>query len=205
MRIRGSSCGSGSKMGKSARFSLSFRKTLKDLLSWFRFSKVRGLIIGGVALSFLGRPRLTEDIDGLVLIDRERWDSFLDAGKRFGFSSRISGPIPFAQGRRMLLLKHAETGVEVDISLGLLPFEKECLKRKILVRLGDFSVPVPSVEDLVIMKAVAHRPQDLADIDSLLAVHPKLDKKRIRRWVKEFASVLEMPEIFEDLEKNLKR
>ena len=55
------------------------------------------------------------------------------------------------------------------------------------------------------MKAVAHRTRDLADIEAVLEAYPKLDFKRIRKWVKEFAEVLEMPEIYEDLNKLIKK
>ncbi len=53
------------------------------------------------------------------------------------------------------------------------------------------------------MKAVAHRPIDMEDIRSVLEANPHLDFKRIKHWVEEFARVLEMPEIFADLEKLL--
>jgi hypothetical protein len=55
------------------------------------------------------------------------------------------------------------------------------------------------------MKAVAHRSRDLSDIESLVAVHSRLDVGRIERWVKEFADALAMPEIFSDLRAVLKR
>ena len=64
---------------------------------------------------------------------------------------------------------------------------------------------MPAPEDLIIMKAVAHRQRDLIDIEAILDAHPKLNLKRIRKWVKEFSSVLEMPEILKDIEKMLKR
>jgi hypothetical protein len=53
------------------------------------------------------------------------------------------------------------------------------------------------------MKAVAHRQKDLLDIESIVDIHPKLNLKRIRKWVNGFSEVLEMPEISDDLEKIL--
>jgi len=192
-------------MVKSRWLSQSFEKVLHDLLSWFRHTHTRGLIIGGVAAAFLGRPRLTEDVDAVVLVAPDQWEKFLFSGKKFGFIPRISDPISFAKRSRMLLLKHKKTGVEVDISLGMLPFEEECVKRKIIVKIGNLSIPLPMVEDLIIMKAVAHRRQDLADIETLLAVNPKLNQKRIRKWVKEFSIVLDMPEIYRDMKDLLRQ
>ena len=53
------------------------------------------------------------------------------------------------------------------------------------------------------MKAVAHRPIDMADIQSLMDAQPNIDLKRVRHWVRECLSVIEMPEIYNDLEKIL--
>ena len=53
------------------------------------------------------------------------------------------------------------------------------------------------------MKAVAHRPIDMADIQSLMDAQVDIDLRRVRQWVREFSSVLEMPEIYNDLEKIL--
>jgi hypothetical protein len=50
------------------------------------------------------------------------------------------------------------------------------------------------------MKAVAHRPRDAADIKGLLEANPALDRGHVKGWVKEFADLLESPEILRDLE-----
>jgi hypothetical protein len=60
-------------------------------------------------------------------------------------------------------------------------------------------------EDLVVMKALARRTRDIADIEAVLDAHPDLDLDRVRYWVGEFAAVLEAPEILEDLERMLNR
>jgi hypothetical protein len=104
-----------------------------------------------------------------------------------------------------LLVSHKSTGIDVDISLAALPFEKESIARAKWMDVGGLSLPLPTPEDLIIMKAVAHRPRDLADIESVLDAHPKLDLRRVRRWVREFSTALEMPDILKDLEAILGR
>jgi hypothetical protein len=42
---------------------------LRDLMAWVKAGKVQGVVIGGLAASLLGRPRLTRDVDMLVLAD----------------------------------------------------------------------------------------------------------------------------------------
>lgn len=65
--------------------------------------------------------------------------------------------------------------------------------------LGGLSLPLPTPEDLLIMKAVAHRPRDLVDAEAIMEAHPRLDRRRVRSWVRQFAEALETPEILVDL------
>ena len=159
------------------------------------------MVIGGIAASLIGRPRATRDIDVVVWIDSGEWDSFLKSGENHGFYPRLKNALDFAKENRVLLLCHRPSGIDVDISFGALPFEKEAIRRSVKKRIKGFDLALPTPEDLVIMKAVAHRQKDLVDIDSILDVNSNLDRSRVRRWVKEFAKALEMPELVEDLEK----
>lgn len=180
-------------------------KVLHDLANWFDEQSVRGAIIGGVAASLRGRPRMTQDVDVVVWLGDQKVDSLLASGVSFGFEPRISDVLRFAEKNRVLLLVHSATLTPVDISLGGLPFEEEAITRASIVRVGGVSIPVAASEDLIIMKAVARRPRDMADIESMIDANPDLDTARIRQWAGEFATVLEMPEILADLELMLSR
>jgi hypothetical protein len=48
-------------------------------------------------------------------------------------------------------------------------------------------------EDLIVMRAIAHRPRDVADIESILEASPGIDEARIRSLVRDFAAALEAP------------
>jgi hypothetical protein len=180
-------------------------EVLSDLVTWFKVGKVPGAVIGGVAASILGRPRLTQDVDALVILDEGRWSRFLANGESQGFVQRRADALAFAQEIRVLLMRHQKSGMDVDIVFGSLPFEREAVARATWVDLGGVQLPLPLPEDLIIMKAVAHRPRDLGDIEAILAAHPKLNLRRVRRWVREFAAALGMPDIPTDLEALLAR
>ncbi len=173
---------------------------LHQLMSWFENEQVSGIIIGGVAASLLGRPRLTHDVDALVSLEEERWPEFLSLAKQYDFGPRIRDPLQFAQKSRVLLLKHGASHIDVDIVFAALPFELESIRNATALEIEGLSVQLPRVEDFVIMKAVAARPKDLIDIESLIEAHPNLEYKRIRKVVREFADVLDMPDINENLE-----
>jgi Nucleotidyl transferase of unknown function (DUF2204) len=178
---------------------------LPDLMKWWHSEHVAGLVIGGLAVALLGRPRVTRDIDTLVIVPEKNWQAFMNSGKPFGFVARHSDALAFAHEARVLLLRHGPTSIDIDVSLGCLRFEEEAVARATSVQVGRVSVPLPTPEDLVIMKAVAHRERDLQDIDGLLAAYPKLNVRRVRRWVKSFADALELPEIYDDLKRRLAR
>jgi hypothetical protein len=180
-------------------------EVLRDLVAWLKASRVEGIVIGGVAAAILGRPRATQDVDALVLLNDPR--EFLEVGAKHGFRGRIADPVAFARQSRVLLLRHEPTGIHVDISMAGLPFEEEAIRRgrPRAIRGVPVQIPIPTPEDLIIMKAVAHRPRDTADIEAILDMHPKIDAARVLRWVADFAQVLEMPELREDIEKLLKR
>lgn len=177
-----------------------FIRILEDLLIWLESTKTQGVIIGGIAVSLLSRPRMTQDVDILAMLAESQWGTFLEKGSRFGFVPRITDALSFAQKNRVLLLRHTPSGVKVDISFGVLPFEQESIERLEKIKVGTLVIPIPTPEDLIIMKAVAHRGKDLADIEAILEAQEKIDLRRVRKWVKEFAKVLEMPEIYHDLE-----
>ena len=174
---------------------------LCDMVAWLKAKQVQGLIIGGIAVSILGRPRVTRDVDVLVLLDEKDWNEFLSRGKEFGFVARITDSLKFARKAKVLLVRHEPSGMDVDVTFGTLPFEREAITHADWVNIKGVRIPLPIPEDLIIMKAIAHRPRDLADIESIMDAHPELNWRRIRRWAKEFSTVLEMPDILTDLEK----
>jgi predicted nucleotidyltransferase len=163
----------------------------------------RGVIIGGIAASLLGTPRYTVDLDVVFLLSFVDISRFIQEANVQGFEPRISDPIEFARQTRVLLLKHIDSGVDVDISLGILPFEEEMVARSQLLQVGELSLRLPTPEDLIIMKAVAHRPKDLEDIRAVAASHPGLDKERIRFWVEQFGEALVQPELWIMIQKLL--
>ena len=55
------------------------------LVTWFKARKVPGVVIGGLAASLLGRPRLTRDMDMLVLVDQGQWAEFMAAGAKWSY------------------------------------------------------------------------------------------------------------------------
>ena len=178
------------------------RDAVRALLAWSETSRVPMVVIGGVAVSMLSKPRTTKDVDVVVwLPDHEEWRAFLADGKSHGIVPRIPDALEFAFGSRVLLLRHEGSGVPIDVSMGALPFEENAVRRATSMEVGDLRVPLPVPEDLLVMKAVAHRARDIADIESILNAHPHVDEAWVVSKVREFAEALDSPELVTDLAK----
>ena len=171
-------------------------QAVQNLLSAFNN---QGTIIGGIAASLLGTPRLTVDLDAVFLLDLDDLPRLLVEAVKLGIEPRIADPIAFAKTSRVLLLRHTMSGIDIDLSLGILPFEVEMVERSQMIDLGVIQLRLPTPEDLIIMKAVAQRPKDLADIQAIGASHPDLDRERIQYWVKQFGQALDLPDLWKTI------
>jgi hypothetical protein len=172
-------------------------EALDRLLSHFGY---QGVIIGGIAVGLLSQTRFTEDLDAMVLLSLDDIPQFIAAAQKVEIIARISQIEEFAKHNRVLLLRHAPSQTNIDISLGALPFEQEVVQRSIVHVIDDtLTIRLPTPEDLIIMKAVAHRPKDLLDIQEIIQSNPDLDRERIQVWVAQFVTLLDMPELWNDI------
>lgn len=188
-----------------AESNLHLRPALRAVLDLLRENGTPGAVIGGLAVSAHAQPRMTRDVDVLTLLRFEGLDAFLSVARKHGFESRHADPSRLAREVRMVLLRHAPSGVTVDISLGCTPFDEEAVRNAVHRQIAGIPTPIVTPEDLIITKAVAHRPIDAGDIDMVLTAHPEANVRRVRRIVKDYAALLEDPEVVADLEKILAR
>ena len=174
---------------------------LKSISLLLKDNDVEGMIIGGLAVSLIGRPRYTNDIDLMILDLDERLPEIILRLKELGIEPRIEGVEKFAHKSRVLLMRHTESGINIDISMGILPFEIDAVSRRQIKSHSGIEIVLPSPEDLIIFKSVAHRPQDIEDIKAILNRYQHLDKGYILSRVKEFADVLERDDIYDNIKK----
>jgi len=152
-------------------------------------------IIGGMAVQFWGEPRMTQDVDLTVAAPLDDPGTFIrQIVERF--EARLDDAVDFARRNRVILVR-TSNGCPVDISMGLPGYEDEVMDRttNFALETGK-SVRICSAEDLIIHKAVAGRPQDIRDIESIVyRQNSTLDEAYIRRWLQVFAEILSNPEI----------
>lgn len=178
---------------------------IADATAWLREAGVPAAVIGGVAASLLGRPRVTKDVDLVALAEDSDLPRLLALGLHRGITPRTEDAVEFAKVSRVLLLRHEPSGIEIDLSLAGLPFEREIIERATERTIRGVTFPIASVEDLVVMKAIALRPRDVADIEALLDAHPQLDLERIRSLLRTFTEALEADDFAAEFERLLGR
>jgi hypothetical protein len=164
------------------------------------------MLIGGIAVIARGVPRLTRDVDATVAGGTLAPAELIDRLREHGVLPRIDDAAEFAAAHQVLLLRHEPSGVDVDLSIGWLPFELDALAAAEPLDVAGVRVAVARAEDLVIYKAVAFRPQDQQDIERLLVLHGHaIDLPRVRRVVAEFATALDEPGRRDALEEIIQR
>lgn len=175
-------------------------EALVALAHWLSAARVPYALIGGLAVALQAAPRFTKDIDLVVWTDDARWPELVASAEPFSITPRRADVLAFAQRTRVLLLAHS-SGVPLDVSCGALPFEQELVERAERFDLGSVVVPVATPAHLLVMKAIANRPRDRADIESLLRAFPDVDTEGARTVVREFADALETPELLSDFDR----
>lgn len=170
---------------------------------FFENLKLNYAVIGGIALQFWGEPRFTHDLDITV---QDRLD-LAELVKRTTdtFGSRVPDPFAFARETRMLLLNVED--VDVDVAIALRGYEDSLFERaqSYEVEPGK-QLKICSAEDLIIHKALAGRPQDLADIQGVIDRQGDgLDARYIRSWLGQFSKALAQTDILDRFERAAKK
>ncbi len=165
---------------------------------FFERLKLNCAVIGGIALQFWGEPRFTHDVD-LTIEDRLDLPDLVRLTTE-AFGSRVADPLKFARDTRMLLLRVAD--VDVDVAVALRGYEDSLFARVSAIEVEpEKRLNICAAEDLIIHKALAGRPQDLADLKSVVDRQgTRLDARYIRRWLRKFSQALGDPTILERFE-----
>jgi predicted nucleotidyltransferase len=162
-----------------------------EICSFLEDNGVSYAILGGLALQHWGEPRNTQDVDIVVLVPSKQEDDFLKATLQH-FHPRMADAQSFARRYRVLLIE-ASNHVPIDLALGIPGYEEEALRRVSKISFAGLApVRILSAEDLIIHKCVAGRPRDVEDVERvLIRQRVKLDLRYIRRWLRDFAQIID--------------
>jgi hypothetical protein len=142
--------------------------TLADAVEFLELHHIAYALVGGLAVSLRGQPRVTADVDMVIAIDLDRALQIVDELNNSKFAPLFSGVADVIQRSFILPIRHRDTGVKVDLAIGLSGFEQQAIQRANIVEVGGCPTKVATAEDLVIMKVLAGRPQDEQDLAGLV-------------------------------------
>lgn len=141
-------------------------KDLRELLALLNAAGVEFLVVGGHAVAFHGRPRLTEDLDLFVRPDLANGERIMRALQAFGFGSLGITAADFRADDRVIQLGRAPNRVDLLTKLYGVDFA-DAWSRRVAARLDDADVWMIPREDLIRNKRETGRTQDLADAEFL--------------------------------------
>ena len=122
----------------------------------------------------------------------------------FGITPRRDDALEFAARTRVLLLRHVN-GIPLDVSCGALTFEEHVTRDATVVELAGVQVRLARAEHLLVLKAIAARPQDHADMHAIVVANRALDLDSARATLVEFAATLDAPELVRDFDRIIAR
>jgi hypothetical protein len=150
---------------------------VEELLRRLTAAGVDFVVIGGMAMVLSGSARLTRDLDITFAADPANLEAL--GGVLAGLEAKLrelDEDVPFVpdartlSGAQLLTLTTAAGWLDVHREVDGAPPYGALRRNAERVSLGDFAVLVASPQDLIEMKRVGGRPQDLADIAELEAI-----------------------------------
>ena len=165
-----------------------FEKIIVKLAVRFDRSLIPYMIIGGQAVLLYGEPRLTRDIDVTLVIGVDRWKEIVDLAPSVKLKLLTKKPEAFIRATCVLPAVEEKSGVRVDFIFSYTPYEKQAIGRANRIKIRDRRINFAAVEDIIIHKIFAGRPQDIDDVRHIIARNPSLDLRYLRRWLRRFES-----------------
>ena len=157
-----------------------------EILSQLHDGHVDFVIVGGVAAALHGGSRVTFDLDVVPSLAPDSWMAAVDLLWALGARPRIPEPVErirdvenvrrWQQEKGMLALnfRTPDGSTEVDLLVSESHQFEGLRQRAVKVTLDRRTFFVASIDDLIVMKEQAGRPQDLLDIAQLQEIKKRL-------------------------------
>jgi hypothetical protein len=153
---------------------------IRDLAAALDSRGVRYAVVGGVAVNLRGIPRMTYDIDIVVATDEPNLRACREALSSLALACRLplrleslADPALRAEYendrnlRAVTFTDPSDPLREVDVIVAPSRDPDGVTARATAIAAGGFEVCVASLDDLIAMKRLAGRRQDLADVEHL--------------------------------------
>ncbi len=168
----------------------SFDDFCRACLDLLRARRTKYVIIGGVAVTAVGEPRFTADLDAVIFVDEKAIEALLSAAAARGFEVDIEAEREAIAAGRSLRLTRGR--FHFDLMIRSLFIEDQALERSRTIKVFRRAVRFPTPEDLLILKLAAGRPRDLLDAEGIMRRHARaFDRKYVERTLRALCDVAE--------------
>lgn len=152
----------------------------QDVFSALGRAGVKYLVVGGLALNLYGIPRMTADLDLMLSLDKGNLEKLIAVLKELGYRPKVPVRLEdllveqnresWRNEKNMVVFTVINPEVpyqEVDLFIhNPIDFETAYAGRE-TVSAGGIPITIPALEDLIALKQLAGREQDLSDIKAL--------------------------------------
>jgi len=157
---------------------------LKELCLFLDNYGIDYMLVGGLAVGIWGAPRATVDIDFLVsfsIKDCATLRQKVNDSNVFVFVQ--DKPMMFEKISLLRSTLKSNLDIFVDFLFADNDFQKEALSRRQAIKVADFTVNIPTPEDLVLLKLISGREQDILDAKKIFGMQRgHLDMEYMQRW-----------------------
>lgn len=145
---------------------------------YFQDHQLRYCLIGGIAAGYWGVPRYTKDMDFTVVSLSGGLKPLMKQMIRDGFKVVEKG------SSQIQVVQKGSLHFQADIILVEMDYQDWVVQRAKPVSIFGITVPICSPEDLIILKLIANRRQDLLDVENILkAQGSHLDRDYLNTWI----------------------
>lgn len=161
----------------------------------------RWFLFGAQAVVAHGFPRTTGDVKVTVFSADGDARALAAALVSAGLTLHVPDLDDFVERTAVLPFLHEPTGLGLDVVLGASGLERACLDRAVAIDIGDGTVPVIRVEDLVVLKILSGRPKDVEDVRSILGRRRRtFDTAHVRSLLSQLEEALGQRDLLPALE-----
>jgi hypothetical protein len=175
----------------------------KKIVTFLNRRKYKYLIIGGIAAGTLGEPRVTGDVDVDIILDQKDIIDFLDKAKNDGFKVSRTKCVNTAKQTGTFQINYGD--FHIDFIIASTDFENQVFERRKIIKLYGIKAFFPTPEDLILLKIIPGRNQDLLDAEKVILRHKqKLDTIYLQSWARKLCDEAEDMRIWNELNRLLK-
>jgi hypothetical protein len=174
----------------------SFDAFCRDALDLLKSRRIKHVVVGGVAVTVVGEPRFTADLDAVVFVELPALERLLRAAGERGFEVDVAAELAVAREGGSVRISRGR--FHLDLIVRSLFIEDLAYEHSKSRRVFDRLVRFPSPEDLLVLKLVAGRPRDLVDAEGIVRRHgAKLDAGYVERTLTQVCELAEDHAILE--------